>query len=130
MEMEEREGFYRELARLFAGTASEVRVRIVTELGNSREGMVVGDLLPLIGIPASTLSHHLDRLRGDGWVTVERRGTFLRYRLRHEAVETLSQFLAHLRASKGNRRTTPAPKKQGGSSRGRGGEGEVQIEFD
>ncbi len=127
-ETEDREASDRELAGFFAGLANEVRVRIVIMLSHTREGMVVGDLLPEIGIPASTLSHHLDRLRGDGWVIVERQGTFLRYSLRPEAVERLSRFLAHLKASKGNRRT--AARRPAGSFRERGGEGDLQIEFD
>jgi len=44
-------------------------------------------------IPGSTLSHHLDKLRNEGLVLVERKGTFLRYTANTEALREILQFL-------------------------------------
>ncbi|GEM_PF-2749820 len=118
------------LADLCAGLASDVRVRLVTALSSSREGMVVGELLAEIGIPASTLSHHLDRLRENGWVSVHRHGTFLRYQVRAEAVAQLSEFLSGLRRrSKGRALRPKGSKKPAGSWRPDQNQ-DLQIEFD
>ena len=55
--------------------------------------MVVGDIGSELGIPASTLSHHLDKLKNEGLVTVRREGTFLRYLANTEALQELLAFL-------------------------------------
>ena len=46
-----------------------------------------------LDIPNSTLSHHLDKLRTEDLVTVQREGTFLRYTANTEALQELLQFL-------------------------------------
>lgn len=57
-------------------------MRIVwTLLAAHPDGLVVGEITEALGISGSTLSHHLERLRMEGLVTVQRQGTFLRYRL-------------------------------------------------
>jgi DNA-binding transcriptional ArsR family regulator len=56
-------------------------------------GMVVGELQSELGISASTLSHHLDKLRHEGLVKVQREGTFLRYLVDAEALRELLGFL-------------------------------------
>ena len=43
--------------------------------------------------PASTLSHHLDKLRNEGLVNVKRESTFLRYTANIEALQDVLQFL-------------------------------------
>ena len=57
------------------------------------EGLVVGEIQDELGIPNSTLSHHLDKLRSENLVQVQRSGTFLRYRANTEALQELLQFL-------------------------------------
>jgi DNA-binding transcriptional ArsR family regulator len=57
------------------------------------EGLVVGDIQGELEIPNSTLSHHLEKLKTEGLVEIERQGTFLRYRADTEALEELLQFL-------------------------------------
>jgi len=57
------------------------------------EGMVAGDVQSELEIPNSTLSHHLDKLKSEGLVTVRREGTFLRYTANTEALQELLQFL-------------------------------------
>ena len=57
------------------------------------EGMVVGDIGGELGIPASTLSHHLDKLKNEDLVSVRREGTFLRYTANAEALREILAFL-------------------------------------
>ena len=56
-------------------------------------GLVVNEIQAELGIPGSTLSHHLDKLRNEGLVNVRRESTFLRYRANAEALQELLQFL-------------------------------------
>ena len=57
------------------------------------QGMVVGELGQELGIPASTLSHHLEKLRHEQLVSVRREGTFLRYSANTAALQELLGFL-------------------------------------
>ena len=57
------------------------------------EGLVVSEIQEELDIPNSTLSHHLDKLRHEGLVEVQREGTFLRYTADTEALQELLQFL-------------------------------------
>ncbi len=42
-------------------------------------GLIVGEIQKTVSLPGSTLSHHLERLRAAGLVTIRRQGTFLWY---------------------------------------------------
>src|SRR5205085_7287185 len=67
-------------ADMFAALGTEVRLQILRLLLSAHpDGMVVGDIQSELAIPASTLSHHLEKLRGEGLATVQRESTFLRY---------------------------------------------------
>ena len=57
------------------------------------EGLVVGEIQEELKIPNSTLSHHLDKLRNEGLVRVQRESTFLRYTADTEALQHLLGFL-------------------------------------
>jgi ArsR family transcriptional regulator, arsenate/arsenite/antimonite-responsive transcriptional repressor len=57
------------------------------------EGLVVGEIQEELGIPNSTLSRHLDRLRNEGLVGVRRESTFLHYTANTDALQELLQFL-------------------------------------
>ena len=57
------------------------------------EGMVVGEIGDELEIANSTLSHHLEKLKNEDLVTVQREGTFLRYRANCEALQELLGFL-------------------------------------
>jgi ArsR family transcriptional regulator len=81
-------------ADMLAAMGSEQRLSIIRLLlGAHPEGMVVGSIQEQTGITASTLSHHLERLRHEGLVTVTREGTFLRYRADVDALRELLSFL-------------------------------------
>jgi ArsR family transcriptional regulator, arsenate/arsenite/antimonite-responsive transcriptional repressor len=57
------------------------------------EGLVVSEIQDELEIPSSTLSHHLDKLRNEDLVEVQREGTFLRYTANTEALREILQFL-------------------------------------
>jgi ArsR family transcriptional regulator, arsenate/arsenite/antimonite-responsive transcriptional repressor len=46
-----------------------------------------------LDIPNSTLSHHLDKLRNEDLVRVQRESTFLRYTANTESLQELLSFL-------------------------------------
>jgi DNA-binding transcriptional ArsR family regulator len=55
--------------------------------------MVVGEIQAELDISASTLSHHLDKLKHEGLVRVSREGTFLRCTADTGALQELLGFL-------------------------------------
>ena len=57
------------------------------------DGLVVGEIQQEMDIPNSTLSHHLDKLKAEDLVHVERESTFLHYTANTEALQELLQFL-------------------------------------
>ncbi|HXM98081.1 MAG TPA: metalloregulator ArsR/SmtB family transcription factor [Candidatus Dormibacteraeota bacterium] len=56
-------------------------------------GMIAGEIQDELGIPASTLSHHLEKLRHVGLVAVRREGTFLWYSADTSALREVLGFL-------------------------------------
>lgn len=81
-------------ADIFAALGSEARLRIVRLLLTAHpDGMVVGEIQAELGIAASTLSHHLDKLKNEGLITVQRESTFLRYAANTETLQELLSFL-------------------------------------
>ena len=81
-------------ADMFSAMGTEPRLRIMQLLLSAHpEGLVVGDIQGELDIPNSTLSHHLEKLKTEGLVQIERQGTFLRYTADTEALEELLRFL-------------------------------------
>jgi DNA-binding transcriptional ArsR family regulator len=81
-------------ADMFSAMGTEPRLRIMQLLLSAHpEGLVVGDIQGELEIPNSTLSHHLDKLKTEGLVVVQRESTFLRYTANTEALQELLQFL-------------------------------------
>ena len=81
-------------ADMFSAMGTEPRLRIMQLLLSAHpEGLVVGDIQGELDIPNSTLSHHLEKLKTEGLVQMERQGTFLRYTADTEALEELLRFL-------------------------------------
>ena len=81
-------------ADMLAAMGAEPRLRIVRLLLSAHpEGMVVGEIQTELGIPASTLSHHLEKLKSADLVKVRRESTFLRYNANTEALRELLNFL-------------------------------------
>ena len=81
-------------ADMFAAIGAEPRLRIMRLLLAAHpEGMVVGDISDELGIPSSTLSHHLDKLKNEDLAKVRRDGTFLWYTADCEGLQELLGFL-------------------------------------
>ena len=81
-------------ADMFAAMGTESRLRIMQLLLSAHpEGLVVGEIQSELDISASTLSHHLDKLKNEGLIEVSREGTFLRYRANTSTLRDLLGFL-------------------------------------
>jgi len=81
-------------ADMLAAMGTAPRLRIVRLLLSSHpEGMVVGEIQGELGIPGSTLSHHLDKLKNEGLVSVRRERQYLRYAANTDALRRLLSFL-------------------------------------
>ncbi|HEX4826559.1 MAG TPA: metalloregulator ArsR/SmtB family transcription factor [Candidatus Polarisedimenticolaceae bacterium] len=81
-------------AEMFGALGNESRLKIVRLLLSAHpEGLVVGEIQSELGIAPSTLSHHLERLKNEGLVVVNREATFLRYTANADALEDLLKFL-------------------------------------
>lgn len=81
-------------ADMFSAMGTEPRLRIMQLLLTAHpEGLVVNQIQGELEIPNSTLSHHLDKLRNEDLVEVQREGTFLRYTANTVALQELLQFL-------------------------------------
>jgi DNA-binding transcriptional ArsR family regulator len=88
---------YQQAARyadMFAAMGAEPRLRIMQLLLTAHpQGLVAGDIQDELEIPASTLSHHLDKLKNEELVRVRREGTFLWYTANTEALREVLNFL-------------------------------------
>jgi DNA-binding transcriptional ArsR family regulator len=81
-------------ADMFSAMGTEARLQIMQLLLKAHpNGLVVGEIQEELGIPNSTLSHHLDKLKNEDLVRVQRESTFLRYTANTEALQELLQFL-------------------------------------
>ena len=81
-------------ADMFAALGAEPRLRILRVLLAAHpDGLVVGEIQNELGIAASTLSHHLEKLKNEDLITVRRESTFLRYTANTLALEELLGFL-------------------------------------
>ncbi len=81
-------------ADMLAALGAEPRLRIVRLLLAAHpEGLVVGEIGSELGIPSSTLSHHLDKLKNEGLVAVRRESTFLRYTADTTTLQEIVGFL-------------------------------------
>ena len=81
-------------ADMLSAMGAEPRLRIMRLLLAAHPGgMVVGEVADELGIPGSTLSHHLEKLRNEDLVNVRREGTFLRYSANADALQELLGFL-------------------------------------
>jgi DNA-binding transcriptional ArsR family regulator len=81
-------------ADMLAAMGTEARLRAMRLLLSAHpEGMVVGDIQAELVIPASTLSHHLEKLKNEGLVNVRRDRQFLWYSANTAALADLLSFL-------------------------------------
>src|ERR1700685_4334617 len=81
-------------ADMFSAMGTEPRLRIMQVLLFAHpDGLVVGEIQEELDIPNSTLSHHLDKLKAENLVHVQRESTFLRYTANTDALQELLGFL-------------------------------------
>ena len=81
-------------ADMFTAMGTEPRLRIMRLLLSAHPaGLVVGEIQSELGISASTLSHHLEKLKHEDLVNVSREGTYLRYTANTSALQELLSFL-------------------------------------
>ena len=81
-------------ADMFSAMGVGPRLRIMRALLSAHpQGLVAGDIGSELGIPASTLSHHLEKLKNEELVKVRREGTYLWYSANTEVLQELLGFL-------------------------------------
>jgi ArsR family transcriptional regulator, arsenate/arsenite/antimonite-responsive transcriptional repressor len=81
-------------ADMLSALGAEPRLRIVRLLLAAHpDGLVVGEIGAELGIPPSTLSHHLDKLKNEGLVSMRREGTFLCHTANTATLQELVGFL-------------------------------------
>jgi len=79
---------------MFSAMGTGPRLRIMRVLLSAHpDGMVVSDIGVELSIPASTLSHHLEKLKNEDLVKVKREGTYLWYSANTDALQELLGFL-------------------------------------
>lgn len=81
-------------ADMLAAIGTEPRLRILRLLLSAHpEGLVVGDIQSELGIPPSTLSHHLEKMKNEELVKVRRESTYLWYTANTDSLRELLTFL-------------------------------------
>ena len=81
-------------ADMLTAMGTEPRLRIIRLLLWAHpDGMVAGEIQAEVGISASNLSHHLEKLKHEELVAVKREGSFLRYTANTQALQELLSFL-------------------------------------
>ncbi len=81
-------------ADILSAMGTEPRLRIMRLLLSVHpEGMIVGDIQSELGIPASTLSHHLEKLKNVGLANVQREHSCLWYSANADILQELLGFL-------------------------------------
>ena len=84
----------RRFADMLAAIGTEHRLHVTRLLLTAHpEGMVAGEIQSELGISASNLSHHLEKLKNEGVLNVRREGAFLRYTIDTGALQDLLAFL-------------------------------------
>ncbi len=81
-------------ADMLSAMGAESRLHIVRLLLAAHpEGMVAGEIQAELGVSASHLSHHLEKLKHECVIKAVREGAFLRYTANTEAIQELLTFL-------------------------------------
>lgn len=82
------------IAATFAALGQPSRLRIVRLLLSAHpHGLPAGEIQKTLGISASTLSHHLDKLRQVGVVAAEKDRQWIWYRVQADSLKALMDFL-------------------------------------
>lgn len=81
------------LAPMFKALGDPVRLRMASMIAAAPE-LCVCEITPEFDLSSATISHHLKTLREAGLVDSERRGTYVFYWIRPEALAALSALLS------------------------------------
>ena len=81
------------LAPMFKALSDPIRLRLLSLIASTEE-ICVCDLTDAFAVTGATISHHLRVLRETGLVDSERRGTWVYYRARKQALALLGDLLA------------------------------------
>jgi DNA-binding transcriptional ArsR family regulator len=85
---------YDTAAELLSQLGNQTRLKIVRELVRAgKTGMAVGEIQKKLGIPNSTLSHHINHLRAVGLIRQARESTVLRCFIEYGKIEDVVIFL-------------------------------------
>lgn len=85
---------HEEAAQGFAAVGSGPRLAVLLALVRAGPGgLTVGDIQEKVGLPPSTLAHHLKFLASGGLVEQERRGRAVINRAAYDRIEALAGFL-------------------------------------
>ena len=82
------------LADILAALGTEPRLRIIYHLLRAHpDGMVAGEIQNELGMQPSAVSHHLEKLKNEDIVHVQREGSFLRYTANPVVLQDILTFL-------------------------------------
>lgn len=84
---------------LLQAAADPTRLAILRQLSTSAE-VCACDFTACCDVSQPTVSHHLKVLRQAGWIEADRRGTWIWYSLRPEAVARFGELAAGLSAAR------------------------------
>jgi DNA-binding transcriptional ArsR family regulator len=77
-----------------AALGSPVRLAVLRHVvQGSPEGTAVGEIQAKLGIPWSTLSHHLERLASAGLLRARPEGKYILYRANYEELRKVTDYL-------------------------------------
>jgi ArsR family transcriptional regulator len=80
------------LAPMFKALGDPVRLRMTSMIAACPE-LCVCDITPAFDLSGATISHHLKVLRSAGLVDCERRGTYVYYWIKPDALTALASLL-------------------------------------
>jgi len=81
-------------ADILAALGTEPRLRIIYHLLRAHpDGMVAGEIQNELAMQPSAVSHHLEKLKNEDLVHVQREGSFLRYTANPDVLQDLLTFL-------------------------------------
>ena len=86
--------------RLLQGAADPTRLAILRQLSTAAE-VCACDFTACCDVSQPTVSHHLKVLTETGWVDSTRRGSWVWYRLRSDAVARFGHLLAQVTPGRG-----------------------------
>ena len=96
------------LAPLFKALSDPIRLRLLSLIASTTE-VCVCDLTDAFDVTGATISHHLRVLREAGLVDCERRGTWVYYWVKAEALDQLGNLLVAGPPQQGSARPAELP---------------------